>query len=132
MFFIIAILTIGCAVRDVRPGADGVHFVIFLTDDKQESNSSALKQAKRYCKKEKKSHFILSEKTKYICEMEEEEYVRKKKIAQAAKRAGAATSNSAEEHSGKDALGVMLATGALIVEDSLGDCYELTTTFQCK
>ena len=131
MLLMLSILFSGCTVRDVRPGADGVHMVTFLTDEKQESTRFALRQAKRYCKKEKKGFAIMNENFKYICDMPEEEYIRKKKIAEAAQMAGAATDITAEDNSNADILGSAVAAGGAIADHALGDCYELKMTFQC-
>ena len=45
-------ITAGC-VGDVRPGPDGIHSVMLLTDDRDDGARMALRQAKRWCKKEK-------------------------------------------------------------------------------
>jgi hypothetical protein len=131
MFMILAYLFLGCSVRDVRPGADGVHMVTFTTDEKQDSTRFALRQAKRYCKKQKMNFAIINESFKYVCDMPEDEYIRKKKLAEAAQIAGSTASITSEENSKQDILGTMVATGGAIAEHSLGDCYELKMTFQC-
>ena len=132
MWLMLSFLFAGCTIRDVRPGVDGVHMVTFLTDEKQDSTRFALRQAKRYCKKEKKGYAILSESFKYICDMPEEEYIRKKKIAEAAQMAGVATDISAEENSNADIIGSAVAAGGAIADHALGDCYELRMTFKCQ
>ena len=132
MLILISTFMIGCAARDVRPGADGVHTVSILTDEVQEATRYALRQAKRYCKKEKKNYAILNESSKYSCEMPEAEYIRKKQIAKAAQMAGSAAYVASEEDSTQELLGSVVSTGAAIADEALGDCYEVRVTFSCQ
>jgi hypothetical protein len=130
MTMLVLSILAGCSVRDVRPGANGVHTVSFLIDNKQEAARLGLRQAKRYCKKEKKGFAVLSEKTTYICEMNEEEYIQKKELAEAAQIVG--TAGSSSESPLASAIGSMVATGGAIAASTLGDCYEFLLTFECK
>ena len=121
---------IGCSVRDVRPGKSGVHSVQILGDEKQTISRSGLAQAKRYCKKKKKEHVVLSEEMTFVCEMSEEEYIEQKKIAEAAKIAGSVASTS--DNAIVSGLGSAAAVGGMVADEALGDCYKVMLSFECR
>jgi acyl-CoA hydrolase len=118
-------------VKNVQPGADGVHRVVLFTDDKEAGTVAALRQAKRYCKKDKQEFAVDRKKIDYICEMDEADYIRAKNLAQAAQVAGNMTSMAAEEDSTQESIGDVLATGGVAAEASLGECYKVKLVFQC-
>ena len=133
MLFTIFTLFIACVGQDVRPGPNGIHSVAFLTDDQQYASRRALRQAKRYCKKkEKKGYAVHSEQFSFICDMDEQAYLRAKKIAQAAAIAGSATQIAAGENENQQNIGGIISTGGAIADETLGDCYEIVLDFQCK
>ena len=129
MILILSIF-LGCSVRDVRPGKNGVHSVQIVGDEKQTISRAGLAQAKRYCKKQKEAHVILSEEITFICEMSEEEYIEQKKIAEAAKIAGNVASTS--DNAVVSGLGSAAAIGGMVADEALGDCYKLMLSFECK
>ena len=130
MMILILSMLVGCSVRDVRPGQNGVHTVQLLGDEKQTMSRSGLAQAKRYCKKKKKEHIVLSEEITFVCEMSEEEYLEQKKVAEAAKIAGSVASTS--DNAVVSGLGSAAAVGGMVADEALGDCYKLMLSFECK
>jgi len=133
MFISIFTLLLGCIAQDVRPGPNGIHSIAFLTDEKTSASRRALRQAKRYCKKtEKKGYAVLTEDFTYICEMDEQAYLHAKKAAAAAAMAGTATQVAAGENEKQQAIGSIMSTGGAIVDETLGECYEIDLEFQCQ
>jgi hypothetical protein len=131
MFWMIVSL-IGC-MPNVLPSADGVHSVVLMTDNKQEGTSYAMRQGKRYCKKkEKKQFYVKDQLISYVCEMDEQKYIRAKKAAAAAEMAGVATSTASNEDSNGELVGDILASAGAITDATLGDCYEVKLHFVCK
>lgn len=54
----------GCAsTRDVRPGVDGIHQISILGEEVNDTESAAYKQARAYCKTQKKNAEFLSDET---------------------------------------------------------------------
>ena len=123
---------IGC-MPNVLPSADGVHSVVLLTDNKQEGTYYATRQGKRYCKRaEKKTFYVEDQTVSYICQMDEQKYIRAKKAAEAAEIAGLATSTASDEDSNGQLVGDILTTAGAVTDATLGDCYEVKLHFVCK
>jgi hypothetical protein len=120
----------GC-VGDVRPGPDGIHSVMLLTDDRDDGARTALRQAKRWCKKDKQDFVVHEEMVAFICEMDEADYIRAKQLAAAAQAAGTVTSGTSEENSTAETVGDILQAGGVAAEAALGDCYEVEMIFEC-
>lgn len=130
--FLMLITLIGC-MPNVLPAADGVHSVVLMTDNKPEGTSYATRQAKRYCKrKEKKQFYVKDQLISYVCEMDEQKYIRAKKAAAAAEMAGLATSGASSEDSNGELVGDILTSAGAITDATLGDCYEVKLHFVCK
>ena len=129
---IVLMALIGC-MPNVLPSADGVHSVVLLTDDKQEGTFYAMRQGKRYCKRaEKKTFYVEDQTVSYVCEMDEQKYIRAKRAAEAAELAGLATSTASEEDSNGQVVGDILMTAGAVTDATLGDCYEVKLHFVCK
>ena len=127
----LALLFTTACVGDVRPGPDGIHSVIMLTDDRDDGARAALRQAKRWCKKDKQDFAIHDEMITFICDMDEADYLRAKQLAAAAQAAGAVTSGTSEEESNAETVGDILQAGGAAAEAALGDCYEVELIFEC-
>lgn len=130
---IMGILTstfMGC-VGDVRPGADGINSVLIITDDKATGQRSALRQAKRWCKKVDQTFVVHEEIVSFVCDMDEADYVRAKQLAAAAQAAGSVTSANAEEESNAETVGDILQASGAAAEAALGECYEIELLFEC-
>jgi hypothetical protein len=76
--------------RDVRPGADGVHRVVFLTEEKGAGGSEAMSQASHYCKEFQKHAVVVDEKSTYTGSMKEETYQNTKVASKVATGVGSA------------------------------------------
>ena len=123
-------ITAGC-VGDVRPGPDGIHSVMLLTDDRDDGARMALRQAKRWCKKEKQDFVVHDEMVYFICDMDEADYIRARQLAAAAQAAGSVTSGTSEEDSNAETIGDILQAGGAAAEAALGECYEIELLFEC-
>ena len=123
-------LTAGC-VGDVRPGPDGIHSVMLLTDDRDDGARVALRQAKRWCKKEKQDFVVHEEMISFICDMDEADYIRARQLAAAAQAAGSVTSSTSDEDSNAETVGDILQAGGAAAEAALGECYEVELLFEC-
>ncbi len=121
---------VGC-VGDVRPGPDGIHSVWLMTDDRDAGTSSALRQAKRWCKKEDSRFVVHEEMVTFVCDMDEADYIRAKQLAAAAQAAGSVTSGKADEETTAETVGDILQAGGAAAEAALGDCYEVELIFEC-
>jgi hypothetical protein len=126
----ISLLGTGC-VGDVRPGPDGIHSVMLLTADRDEGARAAIRQAKRWCKKDEQDFVIHEEMITFVCDMDEADYIRAKQLAAAAQAAGSVTSGTAEESSTAETVGDILQASGAAAEAALGDCYEVELIFEC-
>lgn len=126
-----SLIGLTACVGDVRPGPDGIHSVLLLTNDKVEGSRSALRQAKRWCKRDDQQFVIHEEITEFVCDMDEADYLRAQQLAAAAQAAGSVTSNAAEEDSRTETIGDILQAGGIAAEEALGDCYEIELLFEC-
>ena len=62
LVFVLAFL--GCSsTRDVRPGIDGIHQISILGEEVSDTESIAYKQARAYCRGQKKEVEFLSDET---------------------------------------------------------------------
>ena len=123
-------VTTGC-VGDVRPGPDGIHSVMLLTDDRDDGARMALRQAKRWCKRDKQDSVVHEEGIFFICDMDEADYIRAKQLAAAAQAAGTVTSSTSEEDSNAETVGDILQAGGAAAAAALGECYEVEILFEC-
>jgi len=123
-------VALGC-VGDVRPGPDGIHSVMLLADDRGDGARTALRQAKRWCKRDKQDFVVHEEMVTFICDMDEVDYIRARQLAAAAQAAGTVTSSSADEDSNAETIGDILQAGGIAAEAALGECYEVEVLFEC-
>lgn len=123
-------IAVGC-VGNVRPGPDGIHSVMLLTDDRDDGARMALRQAKRWCKRDKQDFVVHEEMVSFICDMDEADYIRAKQLAAAAQAAGTVTSSSSDEDSNAETIGDILQAGGIAAEAALGECYEIEVLFEC-
>ena len=123
-------ITVGC-VGDVRPGPDGIHSVMLLTDDRDDGARAALRQAKRWCKQDKQDFVVHEEMIFFICDMDEADYIRAKQLAAAAQAAGVVTSGTSEEYSNAETVGDILQASGAAAQAALGECYEVEMIFEC-
>ena len=123
-------ISVGC-VGSVRPGPDGIHSVLLLTDDRETGSRIALRQAKRWCKKDKQDFVVHEEAIYFICDMDEADYIRAKQLAAAAQAAGSVTSGTSEVNSNAETVGDILQAGGAAAQAALGECYEVELFFEC-
>ena len=133
---LLSLLGFLACVGDVRPGPNGLNSIILITDDKELGSRQMLRQAKRYCKKQRADLIILEETVLFVCEMEEQDYIRRKNLANAAQYIGSThidagfeeESEAAVEETIKDVIG----TAGAVTDIALGDCYEQEIIFECE
>ncbi len=92
LVLVFGLVFLGCAHhRDVRPGSEGEHKVVFKTEDKDEGFRNAMSQAEHYCKERGgKSPVVIKEDSKYSGNMDEKSYQTGKTVAKVAQGVGGA------------------------------------------
>ncbi len=129
---LLTFLASACAhYPDVRPAADGIHTVSFLTESKNEGYQAAFSQAKDYCDDVvKKRPAVVSEKSQYVGSMDESTYNAAKtasKVVGAVGAAGAVLGGKNERQ-----VGGVATVGGGIASGALGQGYEYTLKFKCE
>lgn len=115
--------------NDVRPGAEGIHRVVIQTDNQDEGERGAIKQANHYCKELGKSAAFVDEQKKYTGDMDEKKYKDAKKMSNAAKVAGgAAYVLGGKRESG---IGGVVGLGGAVADAALGKGYTVEMKFKC-
>lgn len=122
---------IGCAHhRDVRPGADGIHRVVIQTDDQEEGQRDAIRQANHYCAQTKKEAAFINEDNKYTGDMDEKTYKNAKRATTVAKTVGGAVwALGGKRESG---LGGVVGLGGVAGDAALGKGYTVEMKFKCQ
>ena len=123
-------------IGDVRPGPNGLNSIILVTDDKELGSRKMLRQAKRYCKRQGTELIILEETVLFVCDMKEQDYIRRKNLAKAAQYIESThidtdfevESEAAVEGIFKEVIG----TAGAVTDIALGDCYEQEIIFECE
>lgn len=117
--------------RDVRPGSDGVHRVVIITEDQEVGSREALSQANHFCKENGGGYAaIVDEDKKYTGDMDEQTY---KNAKRAAKVAGA-VGGAGYVFGGKKerAAGGVVGLGGAVANEALGKGYTVEMRFKCK
>ncbi len=126
-----AFMFVGCAHhRDVRPGTEGLHRVVIQTDEKEEGNREAIKQANHFCKERNQYAAFVEENQKYTGDMDEASYKKGKTIAKVAQGVGSA----AWVFGGKNEsnAGGIVGLGGGIAGSALGNGYTVEMKFKCQ
>lgn len=121
----------GCAHhRNVRPGEDGTHKVIFQTEDKNTGGDDAMSQAEHFCEKQGKYPVVISESSTYNGSMDEEKYNDIKTAGKVASVVG----STAYVFGGKkeSQLGGIAALGGTAAQVATGAGYTFEMKFKCK
>ena len=130
------LLSLFACVGDVRPGPNGINSIILITDDKEVASRQMLRQAKRYCKREDQRLVIHEETTLFVCDMDEDDYIRQKNIATAAQVVGntdidISFEEDENESTPEDTFLDVIGAAGTAMDIALGDCYELEMIFEC-
>lgn len=115
--------------RDVRPGPDGVNYVIVKADE-DEGQQNALSQARDYCEEFKKSPVILEEKQEYTGKVDEETYNTGKSVSKVLKAVGGTTAVFGGTNEKK--LGHVGILGGIGTDAALGKGYTVQMKFKCQ
>ncbi len=122
---------ISCAHhKDVRPGADGVHKVVVVSEDTEKGTRNAISQAEHYCKESERHAAFINEDKKYTGDMSEEDYKKGKRIAKVAQAAGGAVwvfGGQQEKN-----LGGIVGLGGSVADQAIGKGYTVEMKFQCQ
>lgn len=122
----------GCASHpDVRPGEDGVHRVAISTDDTDEANRSAIRQADHYCKEFQQKAYFISESKKYTGNIDEGTYNAGKSISKAAEIMGSGVFASADGKK-QQQTGRNVGLGGAAMDEALGKGYLVEMKFRCR
>lgn len=129
---IIAAFGLSCAHhRDVRPGPEGIHRVIFSTDDMDKGHRKAIDEANHFCKERNQVAAFISDDNKYTGSMDEQDYKTAKNISKAAQVVGGgvwATGRSRRA----SRVGGVVGTGGFVGDKVLGNAYTIDMQFKCQ
>ena len=129
--FLIAIIISGCVFHSVQPTVNGVHQIVFLSDEEGLHTRYSQLQAKRFCSKKDKSYTILDERSKYICSLSETEYIRTREWSSFTVEDPVVGHNAYTGWTPKnDDLGSLIAAAA--AAEMAEDCYEMRLSFICE
>ena len=126
-----AFLTSCAHHRDVRPGSDGLHRVVFQTEDKNQGFRDAMSQAQHFCESRgARSPVIVNEDSKYTGSMDEQSYKTGKTVAKVAQAAGGA----AYVFGGRNErnAGGIVGLGGGIANSAMGEGYTYEMKFKCE
>lgn len=112
--------------RDVRPGVNGQSRVVTTAETAEGSERDALSQANHYCKEFKKMPKILSEKTQYTGEMDENTRKTLRKASTAAILVGGGMDNDKSNNGA--VIGGAGQVGAIMTS---GEDYRTEMSFEC-
>ena len=115
---------------DVRPSEDGIHKILLMVEDKNNGGREALDQAKSYCKEINLQPVIVSEKTNYVGNMDEQTYNKVKTGAKVAEAAGGAVHVFGGEKESK--AGGVIGLGGIVADSAAGEGYQYEMKFKCK
>ncbi len=127
----ICLVLVSCAHhRDVRPGADGIHRVVIVTDNKEAASRDAIEQANHFCKDSggKQAAFV-NEEQKYTGDMDEQTYKNAKRATTVAKTVGGtvwAMGGKKESN-----IGGLAGLGGAAGDAALGKGYTVEMKFKC-
>lgn len=129
---LMSLFVFGCAHhRDVRPGAEGVHRVVVLSEDSEEGARDALSQANHFCEKRGGlKAAIVDENKKYTGDFDEQTYKTGKAASRAAKVVGGTTHVLGGRRE-RNAGGVV-ALGGIAGDAVLGKGYTIEMRFKCQ
>ncbi len=113
--------------RDVRPGSSGQNRVITTGTEAEESSRSAISQANHYCKQFKQSPRIVTEKTTYTGEIDENTRKTLRKASNAAIVVGGVYGDP-----GKPGVNPVMGAGQVGSILTNGEDYRTEMVFECK
>lgn len=123
-----ALLVGACAHhRDVRPGADGKNRVVTTATENESASRNAISQANHFCGQFKQSPRIISEKTIYTGEMNEDTRKTIRKASQAAVIIGGMNTNT-----NNNKVNPILGAGTVGGVMTNGEDYQTEMIFECK
>ncbi|MCJ8276562.1 MAG: hypothetical protein HRT44_13520 [Bdellovibrionales bacterium] len=132
-FYLIVILGLLASCghhRDVRPNSCGIHRVVVTSDDEEGGQRNAINQANHFCEERyEKVAAVETEKTKYIGDMDEENYRATKRTAKVLQQGGTSAwvfGGKKEKNAGRVASGA----GSLL-NTATGKGYRTMMTFKC-
>lgn len=131
LLFLAAFILGSCAHhKDVRPGADGIHRVVIVTDDTEGGARKCIKEANHFCKEQNKYAAFVSEDKKYTNSMDEDDY----HAAKVASRAAQAVGGAVWVFGGRAAkpLGGILGIGGTVANEAIGKGYTVEMRFRCQ
>lgn len=129
--FVIFFLQSCAHYPDVRPSGKGLHTVSFLTERKDDGFQQGFAQAKSYCDDVHEKRAVhVSEKSKYVGNMDEKKYNSYKTASKVTSAIGSAGVILGGEKQKQVGGATMLGGG--IADGALGKGYRYTMKFRCK
>lgn len=128
--FVFASNLTGCAHhRDVRPSADGVHWVELRSESEEEGARDALAQANHFCEERKMVAAVVSEDKAYKGNMDESNYKALKTAGKVGQIVGGTvyTMGGARESN----VGGVVGLGGVVADQVAGEGYVVKLRFKC-
>lgn len=124
------LLLASCAhYPDVRPSADGIHWVEVKAEDPESGARNALSQANDYCDSMEKKAAIVSEDQNYKGDMDESDYKTLKKAGKAAQTVGGAVWTFGGKKESE--VGGLVGLGGAVANQVAGEGYKVKLKFKC-
>jgi hypothetical protein len=128
--FLILTLMYSCAHhKDVRPGADGIHYVSVQKDDTEAGSRDAISQANHFCEQRGKTAAFISEQKKYTGDMDEKTYKTVKRVGRVGQVVGSGVYALGDKKA--STLGGLGALGGTAAHAAAGDGYTVDMKFKC-
>ena len=120
----------GCAHhRDVRPSADGIHWVELKAESEEDGARQAISQANNFCEERGKTAAVVSENKAYKGDMDEADYKNLKKAGRAAQTIGGVTYGLGAP--AESNIGGMVGLGGTVANQIAGEGYLVKMRFKC-
>jgi hypothetical protein len=116
--------------KDVRPNADGNHFVKLLAETPESGLEEARSQAKHYCDSKDKEMSVVEEKHQYAGDMDEKNYKAVKTAGKVAQEVGGSMFVFGKKESTNDK-GRTILHGGSTLGNIAGEGYQVEMKFKC-
>lgn len=126
----LSLLLFSCAHhRDVRPGAEGVHYISVQGNDMESGSRDAISQANHFCEQRGKTAAFTQEEKKYTGDMDESNYKMARRLGTAAQVVGSGVGVLGSPRSRP--IGGVVGLGGAATNTAIADGYTIDMKFKC-
>ena len=131
VLFFLPFMLLACGHhRDVRPGHKGVHRVVVTSEEEEGGQRNAIEQANHFCEERyKKVAAVVKEKTKYVGDMDEDNYRVAKRTSKVLKHGGSSAWVFGDKKSSN--AGQVAHGAGGVLDTATGKGYRTFMTFKC-